>query len=99
MTDTDGVLCVCADVGPCPLVGYELLLAGIFHLLWIARCSTGLNGLDPEQIEDRGWRLSLDAIDSWNVMLRSLPCVPAIKLQHTNISKLPKYNLLIYVRD
>ena len=30
------------------------LLAGIFHLLQIARCSTGLNGLDLEQIEDRG---------------------------------------------
>ena len=46
-----------------------LLLAGIFHLLQIARCSTGLNGLDPEQIEDRGWRLSLDAVDIWNTRL------------------------------
>ena len=39
------------------------LLAGIFHLLWIARCSTGLNGLYLEQIEDRGWRLSLDTVE------------------------------------
>ena len=31
-----------------------LLLARIFHLLRTARCSTGLNGSDPEQIEDRG---------------------------------------------
>ena len=30
------------------------LLAGIFHLLWTARCSAGLNGSDLEQIEDRG---------------------------------------------
>ena len=30
------------------------LLARIFHLLWTARCSTGLNGLDPEQIDPRG---------------------------------------------
>ena len=36
------------------------LLAGIFHFLQTARCSTGLNGSDPEQIEGRGWRLSLD---------------------------------------
>ena len=30
------------------------LLAGIFHLLRTTRCSTGLNGSNPEQIEDRG---------------------------------------------
>ena len=39
------------------------LLAAIFHLLRIARCSTGLNGSDPEQIEDKGWILSLDTVD------------------------------------
>ena len=31
-----------------------MLLAGIFHLLSTARCSTGLNGSDPEQIDHRG---------------------------------------------
>ena len=30
------------------------LLTRIFHLLWTTRCSNGLNGSDPEQIEDRG---------------------------------------------
>ena len=54
------------------------LLVGIFHLLQTTRCSTGLNGSDPEQIEDRGWRLSLDVVDTWNVMLRLLTCVPTI---------------------
>ena len=70
------------------------LLVGIFHLLQIARCSTGLNGLDPEQIEDRGWRLSLDAIDTWKfVMLRSLPCVPAISF---NTQTYWNYQNIIY---
>ena len=31
-----------------------LMLARIFHLLQTTRCSTGLNGSDPEQIEDIG---------------------------------------------
>ena len=35
-------------------IPYKLVLAGIFHLLWIVRCSTGLNGSDPEQMKDRG---------------------------------------------
>ena len=45
------------------------LLAGIFHLLRTTRCSTGLNGSNLEQIEDRGWRLSLDVVDIWNTRL------------------------------
>ena len=32
-----------------------VLIAGIFHLLRTARCSTGLNGSDLEQIDHRGW--------------------------------------------
>ena len=31
-----------------------VVLAGIFHLLWTARCSTGLNGLDLGQMKDKG---------------------------------------------
>ena len=54
-----------------------MLLAGIFHLLQTARCSIGLNGSDPEQIEDRGWRLSLDVVDIWNTRLWQFTCVPA----------------------
>ena len=57
---------------------FDLLSDGIFHLLWTARCSTGLNDSDQEKIEDRGWRISLDAVDTWNVMLWLLPYVPAI---------------------
>ena len=30
------------------------LLAGIFHLIWIVKCSTGLNGSDPKQMKDKG---------------------------------------------
>ena len=56
------------------------LLAGIFHLLRTTRCSTGLNVLDPEQIENRVWRLSLDTIDIWNTRLLQFTCVPAKKL-------------------
>ena len=40
------------------------LLAGIFHLLQTVRCSTGLNGSDPEQMKDKGWRPSLDIVDT-----------------------------------
>ena len=57
------------------------LLARIFHLLWTVRYSTGLNGSDPEQMKDKGWRLSLDVVDTWNVMLCSLPCVPTISFK------------------
>ena len=56
------------------------LLAGIFHLLQTTRCSIGLNGSDPEQIEDRGWRLSLYAVDIWNTRLWQFTCVPARKI-------------------
>ena len=31
-----------------------LLLARIFHLLQIVRCSTSLNGSNPEQMKDKG---------------------------------------------
>ena len=64
------------------------LLAGIFHLLRTARCSTGLNGSDPEQMEDIGWRLSLDAVDIWNTRLWQFTCVLA-KISTRNKSKQP----------
>ena len=34
-------------------------------------CSSGLNGSDPEQMNDKGWRPSLDIVDTWNACFDS----------------------------
>ena len=49
------------------LKAHVVLLTGIFHLLQIVRCSTGLNGSDPKKMKDRGWRPSLD---KWRIRPR-----------------------------
>ena len=36
-------------------------------------CSFGLNGLNPEQINDKGLRPSLDFVDTWNACFDSKP--------------------------
>ena len=61
-------------------------------------CSSGLNGSDPEQMNDKGWRPSLDVVDTWNAASIVNLCTYN-QIKHANTSKLPEHNLLIHVSD
>ena len=55
-------------------------------------CSSGLNGSDLEQMNDKGWRPSLNIVDTWNAYFDSKP----VYLQLLNMQTHKSYQNIIY---
>ena len=83
----------------CSLANSPDFLSGILHLLrtevvplvWMVQ-------IQNKWVNDKGWRPSLNVIDTWNVASIVNLCT-CNHIKHANTSKLLEHNLLIYVSD